>query len=448
MAIDAKLNLVLHKNQRLIHASNKRFKVVKAGKRFGKSQWAIFEICQKAGEKINGVFWYIAPTFGQAFDIAWNTLLNVLPPELVANKWESGVRKLTVQLTNGSYIVLKGADNKDTLRGTALDGVVFDECAYIDDDIWPTIVRGQLAKSQGFAYFISSPKNTGRNWYSNFCEDAQRRKNLGEDWDYWHFNIYDNPLLPKVEIEDIKAQCSDDRWQLEYMAEESALAGQLYSEFNFETHVKELKVQSDWKLVRGLDWGIAHPTVCLWVYIDEKNKHVYVEDEFVRSGFIIKDSCETIKSKTGQRAVDWSVIDPSTCKRNSQTGRRDMDEFARYGVVCVEGDNRDRGRDITKMFFKYNTITINPRCKNLIYELKNLQYGDKVGDDCTDSLRYTLVRIHDFIFHELTFDGKESNDQKFKENEYSFFDKRLFPNGVFEDRSSQNISEYLLEELA
>lgn len=238
--IDAKLNLVLHQNQRLIHSSKKRFKVVKAGKRFGKSQWAIFEICQLAGMSVNGVFWYIAPTYGQAFDIAWNTLLAVLPNELILNKWESGVRKLTVQLTSGSYIVLKGADNKDTLRGPGIDGVIFDEAAYMGMDIWPTIIRGQLAKSQGPAYFISSPKDTGRNWYSTFCDDAQRRKNLGEDWDYWKFTIYDNPLLPKSEIEDIKDQCTEDRWNLEYMAEESEFAGQVYSEFNYELHVGEM----------------------------------------------------------------------------------------------------------------------------------------------------------------------------------------------------------------
>src|SRR3990167_6562673 len=102
---------------------------------------------------------------------------------------------------------------------------------------------------------------------------------------------------------------------------------------------------SDWQLVRGLDWGIAHPTGCLWVWVNISERKVYIEKEFMRSGLVIQESCEVIRQMTKGKEVIWNVIDPSTAKRNSQTGRRDCDEFARWGIYCIPGDNRDRGYD-------------------------------------------------------------------------------------------------------
>lgn len=45
--------------------------MIETGKRFGKTIWAIFELIRVCREKKDGVFWYIAPTYRQAKDIAW-----------------------------------------------------------------------------------------------------------------------------------------------------------------------------------------------------------------------------------------------------------------------------------------------------------------------------------------------------------------------------------------
>ncbi len=426
MITDVRLNIILHPNQALIHRDPARFKVIKAGKRFGKSKWAVFEIAQWAGMKVGGTFWYIAPTFGQAADIAWQDLLYILPESMVARRLES---KLTVELKNKSRIILKGAENEDGLRGPGLDGVIFDEAAYMDQYIWPAIVRGQLAMSRGPAYFISSPNKKGINWYTAFCKEAERKKLAGNpEWAFYKFTIYDNPILHKTEIEEIKQENTDDTWSLEYMAEESEYAGQLYHEFNYERNVGEYSGTDTLPVFRALDWGIAHPTVCLFLKLDLANKTVYVYDEFVKSGSLIVESCEEIKRMTGNTPVEWSVIDPSTAKRNSQTGRTDKDEFARWGITCIPGDNRDRGIDITKMFLKKGMIKIHPKCKNLIAELKNLQRGQKEGDDVTDSLRYGIVRINDYIYGMNVIEAETRMfTPKLNSNQYSFYDTRIFP---------------------
>src|SRR3990167_5734865 len=126
--VNIRLNWSLHANQKVIHNDRARFRVVKAGKRFGKSKLAVFELCQWSVRKPGGVFWYVAPTYGQAEDIAWNDFLNIFPKDLIERTIGT---KLTVITKMGSRVVLKCANNEDTLRGPGVDGYVIDEAAYI-----------------------------------------------------------------------------------------------------------------------------------------------------------------------------------------------------------------------------------------------------------------------------------------------------------------------------
>ena len=429
------LNLILHENQKLINKHPAKFRVIKAGKRFGKTKLALYRIVRKAFEFPGETFWYIAPTYRQAKNIAWHELNWLIPKELIKRSVEN---ELTKEFVNGSRLQLIGADNPDSLRGPKLRHATFDEAAYIAEDIWPTIIAGQLLGNVGggTADFISSPNDKGRNWYSNFWDDAKLKEQKGDkDWAAFYYTIYDNPTIPRDEIDRLREQVTDDKWQVEYMAIESALSGIRFSEFN-KDNVGELKWENP-ILVRAIDWGIAHPTTCLFLQVDMRNKLVYVEDEYFKSGFLIKESCEVIKQMTGSRDVAFSVIDPATCKRDAHDGRTDKDEFGRYGIYCLPGDNRNRGYDIVKMFLKHKRLIINPKCKNLLYELKNLQYGDKTGDDATDALRYGLVRIHDYMAG-MNISQQENlinYDDLAKRNKYSLYDERLFPKDKKQERN-------------
>lgn len=234
--INVPLNIVLHPAQQVIYNSPARFKIVKAGKKFGKSYLAEYVVTKWAG-KPNGLYWYLAPTYGQGYEIAWMDFMALIPRDIIRRKPENDQ---FIQLVNGSSIYIKGCDNIDRLRGPNLDGVIFDEAAYIDQYVWEGIIQSQLATSEGPSLFISSPNKKGRNWFTNFCEDAKRRQALGESWAYFYHTIYDNPFIRPQEIQRIKDNTPDDTWALEYMAQESAHAGQIYSEFSYSNHVGEL----------------------------------------------------------------------------------------------------------------------------------------------------------------------------------------------------------------
>lgn len=239
-------NIQLHPNQMAVHNSRGRFKYIKAGKRWGKSKLAMFELFQWSVKPNR--YWYVAETYGQAEEIAWRDLTveqedgqpPIIPPQYIKNKWNS---KLMLELEWGSILQLKGQDNPSTLRGIPLGGAVLDERSYHAEEIWPSIIRGQLAKSQGPAIFISSPHFKGRNHFTTACEEADRKMKSGDkDFAYFHFTIWDNPTLERKEIQNMKDNMSDDKWNLEYMAEESALGGICFSEFSRSRHVEVMEI--------------------------------------------------------------------------------------------------------------------------------------------------------------------------------------------------------------
>ena len=86
-----------------------------------------------------------------AKDIAWKELKRLVPKTWVQSKNETDLR---LDLINGSSIELKGTENAMALRGRSLAGVVLDEAAFMDRDVWAEVIRPALADKQGWALFI------------------------------------------------------------------------------------------------------------------------------------------------------------------------------------------------------------------------------------------------------------------------------------------------------
>ena len=103
-----------------------RFKVIVAGRRWGKTHLAIMWLLSPQITE-NETRWYIAPTYRQGKMIAWPVLRQLFRHHTEAKINES---ELSVTLINGATISIKGADNEDSLRGAGINKVILDEYAY------------------------------------------------------------------------------------------------------------------------------------------------------------------------------------------------------------------------------------------------------------------------------------------------------------------------------
>jgi hypothetical protein len=216
------VHVVLHERQQEIYDSPARFKVVAAGRRFGKSYLAgvllFVEASKTTKTRSDGVtiglgleeVFYVAPTFDQGKRIMW-PLLKELGLDLIAQKYENTG---TLELINGRRISIKGSDRPDTLRGIGLSYVVLDEYAFMKEEVWEQIIMPALTRSEGGAMFIGTPDG------KNHFYDLWMRGNSSEhpDWVSWHFPSVENPFLMRKEIEDAKSRMSTERFKQEMEA--------------------------------------------------------------------------------------------------------------------------------------------------------------------------------------------------------------------------------------
>ena len=195
------LNFSLHPAQQAIFTDEKRFKVVGAGRRFGKSYLARVKLIVKALEDTNEfgydlsdkACYYIAPTFNQAKDIMWQSLKQMAAPITKKVRENEGI----ITLVNDRTIHLKGSDRPESLRGVGLSYVVMDEYAFMKEEVWTSIIRPTLADVRGGALFIGTPN--GKNHFYDLFLNAQDGLD-SEDWSAWTYKSIDNPFLDPKEV--------------------------------------------------------------------------------------------------------------------------------------------------------------------------------------------------------------------------------------------------------
>ena len=216
----AELTIDLHPAQLKIFHSNKRFKVVAAGRRFGKSYLSAWLLLIKAIQSEGKDVFYVAPTFQQAKDIMW-AMLKDLGKDLIAQAHENTA---VLTLINGRKIYLKGSDRPDTLRGVGLSFLVLDEYASMKPVVWEQILRPTLADVKGECVMIGTP--AGKNHFYDIYTDALE----DDDWDAFQFNSTDNPFLPEEEIEAARKTMSSMSFRQEFEASFETGSGGIFKE--------------------------------------------------------------------------------------------------------------------------------------------------------------------------------------------------------------------------
>ena len=206
-----KVHFQLHPKQAEVFNCDCRFRVVVAGRRFGKTKLSMLEMlawATKRGQKI----WYVAPTYKMAKQIMWNDLKAWVPRAWVVKVREN---ELSMEFRNGSRIDLKGADKPDSLRGVSLDFLVLDEFQDIAAETWKTVLRPTLADRKGHALFIGTPK--GYNELYNLYKLGQNKhKQDTKQWMSWQFPTITSPFIPRAEIEAARRDMDEKSFRQEF----------------------------------------------------------------------------------------------------------------------------------------------------------------------------------------------------------------------------------------
>jgi len=373
------LDISLRPAQGEVFSAKNRFRVLVAGRRFGKSYLSCIELFTKALERPGETFFYCAPTYRMAKDIAWKTLKKIIPKAYIRSKNETDLR---LDLVNDSTIELKGTENAMALRGRSLAGVVLDEAAFMDAEVWFEVIRPALADKQGWALFISTPDGTA-SWFYDlwcYCEDDPTT-----EWRRWCYTTIEGGNVPADEVEAARAQLDPRTFRQEFEASFENLTGLVaisFSDDNISTDAKDISIQP---LLLGVDFNVDPMSgICAVKDADT----LYVFDEITLTGGATTwDFAEEVTRRYG---VDRRVIacpDPTGgARKTSGVGVTDHAILRRSGFSVQSPRSPWKIRDkITAV----NTglidasgarrVKIHPRCKELIKSLRTLTYAPGTG---------------------------------------------------------------------
>lgn len=214
----------LHENQKRIVQSKARFKVVRAGRRSGKSSVCIDIMLFTAMSKKGSNIFYISPTQKQSRSIIWEALKQRLDGIGILNDSRLEVK---VPTTDGgfSHIFLAGFEARENFRGLKADLIVFDELDTMREFFigWQEIFRPALTDTGGKAIFIGTPKKENPN-----LRRLEKNAEIDSDYATFTFSTYDNPHVPKEEIDKAKKEVDSNTFRQEYMAEYVDSVGALF----------------------------------------------------------------------------------------------------------------------------------------------------------------------------------------------------------------------------
>lgn len=205
------IHFQLHPKQAEVFNNKSRFRVVVAGRRWGKSKLSMLSMLSWATRK-NQKIWYVAPTYKMAKQIMWNEIKTFVPREWVTKVREN---ELSMEFRNGSRIDLKGADKPDSLRGVSLDFLVLDEFQDISPDTWKTVLRPTLADRKGHALFIGTPKSYNL-LYEVYRLGQNVENRMKNKWMSWQFPTITSPFIPKAEIETARRDMDEKSFRQEF----------------------------------------------------------------------------------------------------------------------------------------------------------------------------------------------------------------------------------------
>ncbi len=248
--------------------------MVACGRRFGKTEAGKIAILERAlrGSRC----WWLSPTYPMASQV-WRDLQATCAGVQISR----GERRL--DFPGGGFIAIRSAFAADRLRGAGLDFAVLDEAAFMDDRVWPEVVRPMLLERRGGALFLSTPN--GRNGFWELFQLGQ--DSAQPDWAAFHFTSFDNPLISRADLESLRRQTPARIWEQEYLAQFSEDAGSVFRGVRQAATAPAAAPIPGRRYVIGCDWGRDHDYTAL-VVVDAEARAVTAVERFNQVGWALQ----------------------------------------------------------------------------------------------------------------------------------------------------------------
>jgi PBSX family phage terminase large subunit len=317
---------------------------------------------------------------------SFKTLIDIIPPSFVEKFYKNS---LLLILKNGSQIQGFNLQNHKRLTSLNLSWFWCDEVTEIEEDIFLQL-QGRLRGVAPRRAWVTGNPN-GRDWVWKTFVDQNR-----QGYGFYHARTEENTFLPQDYIDNLRKWYPAE-WVTRFMEGSfDVFEGQIFNEFTPSIHViradEEFPIPREWPRFRAIDHGICHPTCCLWGAADPDG-NLFIYDCYYQRNKLVYEHAQEINQRSENDVIDWTVIDPSTARRDAVSGTSIEQEYRNLGINTRPGENAildgiSRLKELLRCDPQHNhPLHLRPgaprlhifgsKCPELIWELQQYRWKDQ-----------------------------------------------------------------------
>lgn len=299
-----------------------RMRLASCGRRFGKSEMGGHELTVAAQQAYHmkhllepkgrrHEYWIVGPTYSDSekeFRKLYNDAIKLeMPMDHPGTYYSEQSGSNQLSMFGGKYLVTtKSAERPDTLIGEGLQGMVVAEAAKLKPSVWTKSLRPTLADyandqhMPSWASLTSTPE--GKNWFYDLYQRGQSTLPVDRTWWSIMRPSWTNDVLFPLgrqdpEILDMERDMSAEKFKQEIGADFTEYVGQVFKDFELETHVGDYPFNPSLPTYLAQDFGWSNPTVVLFLQVDIFNT-VTVVGEYYRTHRTAEESANDVWEDT------------------------------------------------------------------------------------------------------------------------------------------------------
>lgn len=415
---------------------------VNCGRKFGKTELALYFLKRKALERPGSVLYYVSKTQESAKDIVWkNRRLQSFGPKGYLKEGKEGIKETegSIHFKNGSSIYLVGSNmDVDSLVGVEPYAVVYDEYRTHNPAFHETMDPNYAPYDAQLLILSTPPKlediESGKTRHYRDMINVCSENDL---YEYYNFSSFENPnenvqkylVRKKEELYSIGLGYV---WEREYMArivpgDKNTVFGEISDDL-LSPHLDVMRTiredEGKFEFFTITDpsgqkrWGV------LFAALDPYDKTLYLLDSIVldasderqkvqMSALILWDLIEKKMKKIlpNSKHSDWNHIYDSSESFFANSVNIHVDSSIELTPVNKnrKGFGVEEGFSAIRDLISSDSIVFSDRVSTLILELQGIQFdpisgkAKKVFDELTDCLRYLISEINDVFESDLEY---------------------------------------------
>ena len=447
----------LHPQQMVFINSKAKRKVIRAGRRSGKTVGAS-QLAVKVFFEGKRVL-YAVPVAEQVeafwFEVK-QALRELIDAKLLKiNETDHSIERVGTK----QRIRAKTAWNADTLRGDFADLLILDEFQLMNEDAWEEVGAPMLLDNNGDAVFIYTPVSLHTRTASKAKDPLHASKmfravdgDMTGRWQTFHFTSHDNPWISSEALGDITRDMSQQSIRREILAEDDEQDAKrlVYSVFREDSQLIEpFSIPKTWPRLVGHDFGTVNPAA-LFVAQNPgptiahgmlQGDFVLYEPYFPGPGLSTADHVEAFKALTAGLEVARRVGGNKNTEEEIRQGYGALGwpiSAPRWSQPSVQIDRVIGLMEKNKIFVFKTAYRLREELANCLWAVDN--EGEKL-DKVENEARYHLLAALRYVMSDMSQESAISATEyaTVQDMRPSKQDERLFEKELVTARPSRSI---------